>query len=161
MGNGGNSGNSGNGGTPGSPTSHTREQIIEFESRFRRSPVVRIPPPPNGSSTSMTTVQGFEKRVLSGNEPHGIEKRPVIGQGVKPDVHGNGIMPPLTNLRGAPSAFQDDITATGGGLVIQTSDEEEAERPVTWAMKANQWLYDNRTSLLLGGIVIFAVTSVM
>ena len=126
-------GNSGNSGTSGSP-------------------VTQIPPPVAIAGPNSYTNEDL---------PTGVETRPVIGRAVRPDDHGNGIIPPHTNLIGPPSSFQDDITATGGGIVVQTKDSEKAERPVTWAMTANQWMYDNRSTLLVGGIAIFMVVSVM
>ena len=86
--------------------------------------------------------------------------RPRIETYVVPKPDGNNSLPPRTNLRGPPSAFQDSITATGGNPPVTTTDPEEAREPVSrWAL-FQEWMSRNKTALVMVGLVVFAAMSI-
>ena len=93
------------------------------------------------------------------DKPYGKDIRPIIPKDVAPNPDGNKALPPRTNLRGFPSAFQDQITSSGGGPNIMTEDHYIG-MPTPGYVRFKEWLSNNTTPLILIGIIVFGVLSV-
>ena len=109
----------------------------------------------------MTSIQPVNiLTVINSEDPIGKEKRADIPNKVPPNPDGNNSLPPRTNLTGPLAAFQDDLTASGGGPIIIPVDHHMIGMPTPRWILIQDWMSRNSTPLVMIGIVVFIVMSV-